>query len=101
MEYSKKYEETNPLSQSCLHLLSEAHLLLRATLLDPRVGNPVERPQTTGQNLAQALGYNTTRTAERQELQQAFQESCAQLGDCFSRSVGSDHINIKVDVLVD
>ncbi|XP_013979101.1 BLOC-2 complex member HPS3 isoform X2 [Salmo salar] len=85
VEYSKTYEETNPLSQSCLHLLSEAHLLLRATLLDPRVGNPVERPQTTGQNLAQALGYNTTRTAERQELQQAFQESCAQLGDCFSR----------------
>uniref|UniRef100_A0A8C8H7Z9 Hermansky-Pudlak syndrome 3 protein n=1 Tax=Oncorhynchus tshawytscha TaxID=74940 RepID=A0A8C8H7Z9_ONCTS len=59
VEYSKKYEETNPLSQSCLHLLSEAHLLLRATLLDPRVGNP--------------------------ELQKAFQESCAHLGDCFSR----------------
>ncbi|XP_029564024.1 BLOC-2 complex member HPS3 isoform X2 [Salmo trutta] len=85
VEYSKTYEETNPLSQSCLHLLSEAHLLLRATLLDPRVGNPVERRQTTGQNLAQALGYNTTRIADRQELQQAFQESCAQLGDCFSR----------------
>ncbi|XP_036834695.1 Hermansky-Pudlak syndrome 3 protein isoform X5 [Oncorhynchus mykiss] len=85
VEYSKTYEETNPLSHSRLHLLSEAHLLLRATLLDPRVGNPVERPQTTGQNLAQALGYNTTRTADRQELQQAFQESCAQLGDCFSR----------------
>ncbi|KAM9478436.1 BLOC-2 complex member HPS3 isoform 4-T4 [Salvelinus alpinus] len=83
VEYSKTYEETNPLSQSCLHLLSEAHLLLRATLLDPRVGNPVERPQTTCQNLA--LGYNTARTADRQELQQAFQESCAQLGDCFSR----------------
>uniref|UniRef100_A0AAZ3PD27 Hermansky-Pudlak syndrome 3 protein n=1 Tax=Oncorhynchus tshawytscha TaxID=74940 RepID=A0AAZ3PD27_ONCTS len=85
VEYSKTYEETNPLSHSRLHLLSEAHLLLRATLLDPRVGNPVERPQTTGQNLAQALGYNTTRTTDRQELQQAFQESCAQLGDCFSR----------------
>ncbi|XP_055799767.1 Hermansky-Pudlak syndrome 3 protein isoform X2 [Salvelinus fontinalis] len=83
VEYSKTYEETNPLSQSCLHLLSEAHLLLRATLLDPRVGNPVERPQTTGENLA--LGYSTARTADRQELQQAFQESCAQLGDCFSR----------------
>uniref|UniRef100_A0A6Q2WR21 HPS3 biogenesis of lysosomal organelles complex 2 subunit 1 n=1 Tax=Esox lucius TaxID=8010 RepID=A0A6Q2WR21_ESOLU len=59
VEYSKKYEETNPLSQSCLHLLSEAHLLLRATLLAPRMRNP--------------------------ELQLAFQESCAQLGDCFSR----------------
>ncbi|XP_064792176.1 Hermansky-Pudlak syndrome 3 protein isoform X3 [Oncorhynchus masou masou] len=85
VEYSKTYEETNPLSHSRLHLLSEAHLLLRATLLDPRVGNPVERPQTTGQNLAQALRYNTTPTADRRELLQAFQESCAQLGDCFSR----------------
>lgn len=97
MEYSKKYEETNPLSQSCLHLLSEAHLLLRATLLDPRVGNPVEQPQSSDQNLAQSLGYTATdkigsttdRTTDRQELQQAFQESCAHLGDCFSRSVGS------------
>ncbi|XP_041696530.1 Hermansky-Pudlak syndrome 3 protein isoform X2 [Coregonus clupeaformis] len=85
VEYSKKYEETNPLSQSCLHLLSEAHLLLRATLLDPRVGNPVERPLTTGQNLAQAMRSTTTGTTDREELQQAFLESCAQLGDCFSR----------------
>ncbi|CAB1323821.1 unnamed protein product [Coregonus sp. 'balchen'] len=85
VEYSKKYEETNPLSQSCLHLLSEAHLLLRATLLDPRVGNPVEGPLTTGQNLAQAMRSTTTGTTDREELQQAFLESCAQLGDCFSR----------------
>ncbi|CAB1332269.1 unnamed protein product [Coregonus sp. 'balchen'] len=93
VEYSKKYEETNPLSQSCLHLLSEAHLLLRATLLDPRVGNPVDQPQSSDQNLAQSLGYTATdkigsttdRTTDRQELQQAFQESCAHLGDCFSR----------------
>uniref|UniRef100_A0A8C7GA23 HPS3 biogenesis of lysosomal organelles complex 2 subunit 1 n=2 Tax=Oncorhynchus kisutch TaxID=8019 RepID=A0A8C7GA23_ONCKI len=93
VEYSKKYEETNPLSQSCLHLLSEAHLLLRATLLDPWVGNPVEQPQSSDQNLAQSLGYTATnnigsttdRTTDRQELQKAFQESCAHLGDCFSR----------------
>ncbi|XP_052336165.1 BLOC-2 complex member HPS3-like isoform X2 [Oncorhynchus keta] len=93
VEYSKKYEETNPLSQSCLHLLSEAHLLLRATLLDPRVGNPVEQPQSSDQNLARSLGYTATdkigsttdRTTDRQELQKAFQESCAHLGDCFSR----------------
>ncbi|XP_010865403.1 Hermansky-Pudlak syndrome 3 protein isoform X2 [Esox lucius] len=93
VEYSKKYEETNPLSQSCLHLLSEAHLLLRATLLAPRMRNPVGQCQSSNQNLSLSLGYNATdttgsstdRTPDRQELQLAFQESCAQLGDCFSR----------------
>ncbi|KAJ8374350.1 hypothetical protein SKAU_G00049300 [Synaphobranchus kaupii] len=63
VEYSQKYESSNPLSHSCVHLLSEAHLLLRAALLDPRVTDPTEREQ----------------------LQKAFQESCAQLGDCYSR----------------
>ncbi|KAL1022867.1 hypothetical protein UPYG_G00033510 [Umbra pygmaea] len=92
VEYSKKYEETNPLAQSCLHLLSEAHLLLRATLLDRGLGNTIAQPPSTNQSLAQALGYKDTsgsttdRTTDRQELQLAFQESCAQLGDCFSRS---------------
>ncbi|XP_053369467.1 Hermansky-Pudlak syndrome 3 protein isoform X1 [Clarias gariepinus] len=59
VEYSKRYEQTNQLSRDCVHLLSEAHLLLRASLLSP--------------------------TTDRAEIQQAFQESCAQLGDCFSR----------------
>ncbi|XP_018617425.2 BLOC-2 complex member HPS3 [Scleropages formosus] len=63
VEYSKKYEASNPMSQSCIHLLSEAHLLLRAALFDPQVCNPVER----------------------QQLQDAFCESCTQLGDCYSR----------------
>ncbi|XP_060797499.1 Hermansky-Pudlak syndrome 3 protein isoform X3 [Neoarius graeffei] len=59
VEYSKRYEQTNPLSQDCVHLLSEAHLLLRASLLCP--------------------------TVDGDQIQEAFQESCAQLGDCFSR----------------
>ncbi|MGH0141453.1 UNVERIFIED_CONTAM: hypothetical protein FKN15_074237 [Acipenser sinensis] len=63
VEYSKKYETSSPQAQSCIHLLSEAHLLLRADLLDPGVRDP----------------------AERGELEAAFQESCAQLGDCYSR----------------
>ncbi|KAG9351212.1 hypothetical protein JZ751_025103 [Albula glossodonta] len=63
VEYSQKYELSNPLSQSCVHLLSEAHLLLRAALQDPQVSDP----------------------AEKQQLQEAFQESCAQLGDSYSR----------------
>ncbi|RXM27422.1 Hermansky-Pudlak syndrome 3 protein [Acipenser ruthenus] len=63
VEYSKKYETSSPQAQSCIHLLSEAHLLLRADLLDPGVRDP----------------------AERGELEAAFRESCAQLGDCYSR----------------
>ncbi|XP_062868996.1 Hermansky-Pudlak syndrome 3 protein isoform X2 [Trichomycterus rosablanca] len=63
VEYSKRYEQTNPLSQNCLHLLNEAHLLLLADLLCPSQSD----------------------STDRSELQQAFQESCAQLGDCFSR----------------
>ncbi|KAI5101699.1 Hermansky-Pudlak syndrome 3 protein isoform X1 [Silurus meridionalis] len=59
VDYSKRYEQTSPLSQDCIHLLSEAHLLLRSALLSP--------------------------CADRDEIQEAFQESCAQLGDCFSR----------------
>ncbi|KAJ7986208.1 hypothetical protein DPEC_G00337580 [Dallia pectoralis] len=94
VEYSKKYEETNPLSLSCLHLLSEAHLLLRALLLDPQFRSPVGQRQSSNQNLAHALEYeatdsmgsNTDRTTDHQALQLAFQESSAQLGDCFSRS---------------
>ncbi|XP_031431435.1 Hermansky-Pudlak syndrome 3 protein isoform X3 [Clupea harengus] len=62
VEYSKKYEVSDPFSLSCIHLLSEAHLLLRASLLDPLI-EPTERTQ----------------------IQQAFEENCAQLGDCYSR----------------
>lgn len=59
VEYSKQYEQTSPPSQNCVHLLSEAHLLLKASLLSP--------------------------TADRAKIEEALQESCAHLGDCFSR----------------
>ncbi|KAK3562430.1 hypothetical protein QTP86_034072 [Hemibagrus guttatus] len=59
VEYSKRYEQTSQSSQNYVHLLSEAHLLLRASLLCPN--------------------------ADRTKIQEAFQESCAHLGDCFSR----------------
>lgn len=59
VEYSKRYEQTIPPSQNCVHLLSEAHLLLRASLLCP--------------------------TADTAKIQEAFNESCAQLGDYYSR----------------
>ncbi|XP_051550375.1 BLOC-2 complex member HPS3-like isoform X2 [Myxocyprinus asiaticus] len=63
VEYSRRFEQSSPLSQSCVHLLSEAHLLLRAALLTQQTCEPEERAQ----------------------LQDAFQESCGHLGDCFSR----------------
>ncbi|XP_052395611.1 Hermansky-Pudlak syndrome 3 protein isoform X1 [Carassius gibelio] len=62
VEYSKRYEQSSASSQSCVHLLSEGHLLLRTALL-----------------------LQDCESAERAQLQQAFQESCAHLGDCFSR----------------
>ncbi|XP_076879476.1 BLOC-2 complex member HPS3 isoform X3 [Brachyhypopomus gauderio] len=63
VEYSRRYEKTSPLSQNCLHLLSEAHLLVRSAL----------------------LGLTGREAPDRDLLQQAFRESCAQLADCFSR----------------
>lgn len=92
VEYSKRYEETNPQSQSCLHLLSEAHLLLRAKLLDSRLGNPVHLSHSTdpGPDPDQAADRETDGTPDNLTLLQAFSESCAQLGDCFSRYVQRD-----------
>ncbi|KAM4771662.1 BLOC-2 complex member HPS3 [Rhinophrynus dorsalis] len=61
LEYVKRYESVA--TQGSIHLLSEAHLLVRAALMDP---NLVESP-------------------EKSELVSAFRESCAYLGDCYSR----------------
>ncbi|XP_077440279.1 BLOC-2 complex member HPS3 isoform X2 [Vanacampus margaritifer] len=68
VEYSQHYAQNNQQAQSLGHLLSEAHLVLRAALLQSsqmqRRDN--ERPDTA-------------------EIEEAFRENCAQLGDCFSR----------------
>nr|XP_034988734.1 Hermansky-Pudlak syndrome 3 protein [Zootoca vivipara] len=61
VEYSKTYE--NVRTESCIHLLSEAHLLVRAALMDP----------------------DLKESAEKEDLLAALQESCALLGDCYSR----------------
>ncbi|KAM3930466.1 BLOC-2 complex member HPS3 [Leptodactylus fuscus] len=61
VEYSKKYE--NVRTNGSIHLLSEAHLLLRAALLNP----------------------DLEESEDKKELMAAFRESCAYLGDCFSR----------------
>ncbi|NXG66891.1 HPS3 protein, partial [Hemiprocne comata] len=61
VDYSRTYE--NVKTESCIHLLSEAHLLVRAAIMDP--GFP--------------------KSDEREEILRAFRESCAFLGDCYSR----------------
>ncbi|XP_043850814.1 Hermansky-Pudlak syndrome 3 protein isoform X2 [Dromiciops gliroides] len=61
VDYSKAYK--NVRTQSCIHLLSEAHLLVRAALMDPCLTEP----------------------GEKEELLEAFRESCEHLGDCYSR----------------
>ncbi|XP_043926553.1 Hermansky-Pudlak syndrome 3 protein [Protopterus annectens] len=61
VEYSKRYQAN--MTKSCIHLLNEAHLLLRGALMDHRLTDP----------------------AEKKKLLAAFKDSCAELGDCFSR----------------
>ncbi|KAL1778325.1 Hermansky-Pudlak syndrome 3 protein isoform X1 [Sigmodon hispidus] len=61
VDYSNTYKTVK--TQSCIHLLSEAHLLVRAALMD---GSQLE-------------------PSEKAELLEAFKESCGHLGDCYSR----------------
>ncbi|XP_077622010.1 BLOC-2 complex member HPS3 isoform X4 [Crocuta crocuta] len=61
VDYSNTYKTAR--TQSCIHLLSEAHLLVRAALMDASQLEP----------------------AEKAELLEAFKESCGHLGDCYSR----------------
>ncbi|XP_045440055.1 Hermansky-Pudlak syndrome 3 protein isoform X2 [Pipistrellus kuhlii] len=61
VDYSNTYKTAK--TQSCIHLLSEAHLLVRAALMDASQLEP----------------------GEKEELLEAFKESCGHLGDCYSR----------------
>ncbi|DAA33183.1 BLOC-2 complex member HPS3 [Bos taurus] len=61
VDYSNAYKTAK--TQSCVHLLSEAHLLVRAALMDASQLEP----------------------GEKAELLEAFKESCGHLGDCYSR----------------
>ncbi|NXL90946.1 HPS3 protein, partial [Alectura lathami] len=67
VDYSRTYE--NVRTESCIHLLSEAHLLVRAAMMDPSFLKP----------------------EEKEELLRAFKESCAFLGDCYSRFDTKDY----------
>ncbi|NWI32303.1 HPS3 protein, partial [Sula dactylatra] len=67
VDYSRTYE--NIKTESCIHLLSEAHLLVRAAIMDP----------------------SFLKSDEKEELLRAFRESCAFLGDCYSRCDTKDY----------
>ncbi|OXB52563.1 UNVERIFIED_CONTAM: hypothetical protein H355_013982, partial [Colinus virginianus] len=67
VDYSKTYE--NVKTESCIHLLSEAHLLVRAAIMDP----------------------SFLKSNEKEDLLRAFRESCAFLGDCYSRFDTKDY----------
>ncbi|NXP71535.1 HPS3 protein, partial [Ramphastos sulfuratus] len=67
VDYSRTYE--NVKTESCIHLLSEAHLLVRAAIMDPCF----------------------LKSDEKEELLRAFKESCAFLGDCYSRFDTKDY----------
>ncbi|NWX89526.1 HPS3 protein, partial [Nothoprocta pentlandii] len=67
VDYSRTYE--NVKTESCIHLLSEAHLLVRAAIMDP--------------------GF--FKADDKEELLTAFRESCAFLGDCYSRFDTKDY----------
>lgn len=74
VDYSNSYKTVK--TESCLHLLSEAHLLVRAALMD---GSQLE-------------------PAEKAELLAAFKESCGHLGDCYSRSARPPKRCYRVDM---
>ncbi|XP_034558099.1 Hermansky-Pudlak syndrome 3 protein isoform X2 [Notolabrus celidotus] len=93
IEYSQRYAESNPQAQSLRHLLSEAHLLLRASLL-----HTPEQLQDSEDYLVVSLqrdGPAERRPAaqtESEELEEALRQNCAQLGDCFSSSQKDCHL---------
>uniref|UniRef100_A0AAQ4NVD8 HPS3 biogenesis of lysosomal organelles complex 2 subunit 1 n=3 Tax=Gasterosteus aculeatus aculeatus TaxID=481459 RepID=A0AAQ4NVD8_GASAC len=80
VEYSQRYAETNPQAQSLRHLLSEAHLLLRTSLLQTS-----EQQRIIEEDSSPSLQADTEGPSDSTELEEAFKQNCAQLGDCFSR----------------
>lgn len=79
VEYSQRYAENTPQGLSLRHLLAEAHLLLRASLLEP----PEQRQMGEGAGM-------TAAQIHREELEEALRQNCAQLGDSFSRGSQKD-----------
>ncbi|XP_068446092.1 BLOC-2 complex member HPS3 [Clinocottus analis] len=93
VEYSQRYAETNPQAQSLRHLLSEAHLLIRSSLLQTSdqqrsiEEDSVLSLQTDPDGPAE---NHTAVQTDRRDLEEALRQNCAQLGDCFSRASQKD-----------
>ncbi|XP_061594595.1 Hermansky-Pudlak syndrome 3 protein isoform X2 [Cololabis saira] len=85
VEYSERFAQLHPQAHSLRHLLSEAHLLIRASLLQTAV-----QQQSVDVDPAALADENQTAQMERQEIEEAFRKNCAQLGDCFSRGSPKD-----------
>ncbi|XP_061831508.2 BLOC-2 complex member HPS3 isoform X1 [Nerophis lumbriciformis] len=81
VEYSQHYAQTNLQAQCLWHLLSEAHLLLRAALLQ----SSLQQHQSNGDPADSHSEAQVIVQTDGQELEEALRENCAQLGDCFSR----------------
>ncbi|XP_070688954.1 BLOC-2 complex member HPS3 isoform X2 [Pempheris klunzingeri] len=92
VEYSQRYAETNPQAQSLRHLLGEAHLLLRASLLQTSKQQENMEGESTVSPQTDAGGPAERQTAAQtdRDLEEALRQNCAQLGDCFSRSSQKD-----------
>ncbi|XP_028260044.1 BLOC-2 complex member HPS3 isoform X2 [Parambassis ranga] len=91
VEYSQRYTETNPQAQSLRHLLSEAHLLLRASLLQKQDQRPIrEGGPAVSLQAGSGSGPARKNTVDRHEVEEALRQNCAQLGDCFSRGSQKD-----------
>ncbi|XP_031725579.1 BLOC-2 complex member HPS3 isoform X2 [Anarrhichthys ocellatus] len=93
VEYSQRFAETNPQLQSLRHLLSEAHLLLRTSLLHASEQQPNIEEDSVLSLQTDADGPAEKQTAvqtDSQELEEALRQNCAQLGDCFSRGSQKD-----------
>ncbi|RVE73638.1 hypothetical protein OJAV_G00033220 [Oryzias javanicus] len=93
VEYSHRYVQTTPQSHSLRHLLSEAHLLLRASLLqtpEQKLSGEGDPPVSSKTRSSGAAEENSAEQTSRQELEEALRQNCAQLGDCFSRASQKD-----------
>uniref|UniRef100_A0A665TRI0 HPS3 biogenesis of lysosomal organelles complex 2 subunit 1 n=1 Tax=Echeneis naucrates TaxID=173247 RepID=A0A665TRI0_ECHNA len=90
-EYSRQYAENNPQAQSLQHILSEAHLLLRTSLL--QTSEQQQKSECDPTMLLQRDTQperNTAAQTDSEELEEALRQNCAQLGDCFSRARQKD-----------
>uniref|UniRef100_H3D451 HPS3 biogenesis of lysosomal organelles complex 2 subunit 1 n=1 Tax=Tetraodon nigroviridis TaxID=99883 RepID=H3D451_TETNG len=90
VEYSQRYAETTQAHSLC-HLLGEAHILLRAALLQ----RGAEQQSSEG-DAAEAQQTDPQEQKNHRELDEALTQNCAQLGDCFSSDRSSQDCHLAL-----